>query len=327
MGARTMTASTISGDAPTREGVNLSATAASSHLASHLASHLPSLADFLAAPLEDIRKVAPATMILGAGGTRRRAALAGFSTQSEEYARWTWQQMTACHALIFDHGVRHLVSTLAVSSHNDETTPGYREKIVRWTQWAVAGAEAQAEYARHGWRARLIGVESWPELAPVAKTLVEMTARNSGPTLWFSVATRPELTWKRLLELAIEQRSTDLRQLATALYGEEIPPATLYLGTGKPQVEASQIPPFLIGKLESYWRQHLGYDLDAATLRTILYDYAYLRPTWQADKTGRAEQAVAFAHAWDSPPVLGMGQRLGPFWYPLPIAPVPEGGE
>ncbi|HXF63764.1 MAG TPA: hypothetical protein VNK95_19220 [Caldilineaceae bacterium] len=58
-------------------------------------------------------------------------------------------------------------------------------------------------------------------------------------------------------------------------------------------------------------------------MRTILYDYAYVRPTWQADKTGRAEQALKYRQAWEDPPVVGLGVRLGPFWYPAPIPPVP----
>jgi hypothetical protein len=127
-----------------------------------------------------------------------------------------------------------------------------------------------------------------------------------------------------MLEVAIERGITDRVELVAALYGEEIPPATLYLGAGKPQVEDSQIPLLLVGKLECYWRQHLGYDLDAETLRTILYDYAYIRPTWQADKTGRSEQVLEFAQAWENPPVVGMGQRLGPFWYPAPLAAISE---
>jgi hypothetical protein len=39
------------------------------------------LAEFLAAPIDEVRKVAPKTMILGAGGTRRKAVLSGFSSQ------------------------------------------------------------------------------------------------------------------------------------------------------------------------------------------------------------------------------------------------------
>lgn len=288
------------------------------------ASSRPSLATFLAAPLEDIHRVAPATMLLGAGGTRRRAVLAGLSTQGEDYAQWSWQQMMACYELIFQHGVQNLVSLMLVSSHRGETTPGYREKIMGWTKWATVGAEALATYERLGWRVRLMGVESWPELASTAAQLVEATSHHTGPTLWYSVASNPEQTWSRLLEIAIERRITSRAELMTAFYGEEIPPATLYLGTGKPQVEDSQIPPLLAGKLECYWRQHLGYDLDSTTLRKILYDYAYLRPTWRADKTGRAEQIRDYAYAWENPPIIGMGKRLGPFWYPAPIAEVSE---
>jgi hypothetical protein len=261
-------------------------------------------------------------MILGAGGTRRRAILSNLSTTSDEYARWMRNQMLACSALIFEHGVQHLVAPLLVSSHNDEVTPGYREKMVGWTKWGVSGDEALAIYARLGWRARLIGTESWPELALTAAKLVKATAENKGPTLWYSVASRPELTWKRLLEVAIKRGITDRAELITAFYGEEIPPASLYLGAGKPQVEGSQIPLLLVGKLECYWRQHLAYDLDAETLRAILYDYAYIRPTWQADKTGRAERVIEHARVWEKPPIIGMGQKVGPFWFPAPIAPV-----
>jgi hypothetical protein len=232
--------------------------------------------------------------------------------------------MMACYELIFQHGIQHLVTTMFVSSHNEEATPGYREKIVGWTEWATVGAEALAAYARLGWRVRLIGTESWPELAAVANQLAKETAQNPGPTLWYSVASRPEKTWERLLTIAAEQGLTDRRELVRAFYGEEIPPATLYLGAGKPQVEDSQIPLLLVGKLESYWRQHLGYDLDAQTLRTVLYDYAYLRPTWRVDKTGRAEEIHRYAQAWQDPPVIGLGQRLGPFWYPSPIAAVSD---
>lgn len=287
----------------------------------------PSLAEFLLAPVEEIRKVAPTTMILGTGGTRRRAVLEGFSPQSEAYAQWTWGQMMACYELIFDHGVQHLVASMFVSSHNDEITPGYRENMVGWTTWAIAGKEALERYARLGWRARLIGEESWPELAPAAAKLREVTSGHPGPTLWYSVASRSQLTWQSMLEVAVKKQITDRSQLVAALYGEEIPPATLYLGAGKPQVEDSQIPPLLVGKMECYWRQHLGYDLDAKTLRTILYDYAYIRPTWQPDKSGRAEQVVEYKAAWEDPPVIGMGRRLGPFWYPAPIAAVLEDEE
>ncbi len=63
--------------------------------------------------------------------------------------------------------------------------------------------------------------------------------------------------------------------------------------------------------------QLLGYGLDTKLFRTILYDFLYLRKTWKVDKRGRAEQAKAHCHYWDNPPVVGLGQRLGPFWVPV----------
>ena len=49
------------------------------------------------------------------------------------------------------------------------------------------------------------------------------------------------------------------------------------------------------------------------------YDYAYLRATWQADKEGRATAARAHRSIWESAQTLGLGTRLGPFWYPAPF--------
>src|SRR5690606_9826987 len=213
-----------------------------------------------------------------------------------------------------------------VRGHAQEITSGYRDKLIEWTAWGTAGPEAIADYRRLGWRVRLLGSESWPDLAPVADQLRAETAQATGPTLWFTVVSQVEAAWARILRIAREQGIESRRELVRAVYGEDIPPATLYLGSGKPQVDESIVLPLLIGKLECYWRQNLGFDLDAPTLRTILYDYTYVRPTWRADKTGRAEQVLAYRAAWEEPPVIGLGQRLGPFWYPAPIPdpPPPE---
>lgn len=84
----------------------------------------------------------------------------------------------------------------------------------------------------------------------------------------------------------------------------------------------SAAPPLLIGKLHCYWRQSLGYALTAGQVRSVIYDYAYTRRTWLADKSGRADEALNYRPVWDDPPTLGIGMRLGPFWYPEPILPV-----
>jgi hypothetical protein len=267
-----------------------------------------------------VRTIAPATLILTNNGTRRRAALAGISAASREYAVWTRQQMLACLDLIFSHGVQHIFTPVMTEYNFDETTAGYREQLVAWIDWGIAGVDALADYNRRGWQARLLGAEFLPELAATADRLREQTAHNEhGPCLWFMALPHPEASWEQVLRLAGEKGLTSRQALIREIYGQDVPLATLYLGSGKPQVFPSIVPPLLMGRVDCYWRQHLGYDLDAATLRAILYDYAYLRNTWQEDKTGRAEQVLRFRTAWENPPVIGAGVRLGPFWYPAPI--------
>ena len=79
------------------------------------------------------------------------------------------------------------------------------------------------------------------------------------------------------------------------------------------------IPPLLVGQLQCYWSQQPGYTLTEVQLRTILYDYAYLRTTWQEEKLERAKTALDHRQAWEEGPTLGLGMRLGSFWYPAPM--------
>lgn len=279
---------------------------------------LPDLEQFLTGPTAAVARVAPETMILAAGGTRRAAALAGVSPQSEEYVSWTYRRMNDCFSLIFDHGVRHLFTFAIISTQLAEETAVYRERLLKWVDWGLAGPQALADYQQAGWRVRLLGSESLPELAATADRLRTQTPANSDRTLWWYVVPSPESQWEWLLAAVRRSQAQTRAEAIQALYGEAIPLASLYLGFGKPLVSPSLFPPLLVGKMHCYWTQQPGYGLSQRALRHIFYDYAYLRSTWQKDKTGRAETAVAQRSAWERGPILGLGQPLGPFWYPHP---------
>lgn len=123
---------------------------------------------------------------------------------------------------------------------------------------------------------------------------------------------------KALGECYLPQSKAHKQRLAQKLYvpfiGEDIPPATLYLALGKPTISLDIIPPLLIGNIQCYWTQQPGYTLTEKQLRTILYDYAYLRRTWREEKLDRAKEALADRPAWEEGPILGLGMQLGPFW-------------
>jgi hypothetical protein len=282
---------------------------------------IPSLEEFLNTPVDAVCQVAPATFIYAASGTRRAAALAGVSTQGDALARWTQQELWRVVALIFQHGVRHLWMPMLGPSQFNETTDDYQEHLWRWFEHGLTGPEALAHYRANGWRVRIAASEFIPELQAAGDLLKAQTPAGGAHTLWCYAIPDYDAPIRWLLEAARRANTADLDQVAQALYGEPVAPASVYMSTGKPLLSNLQIPPLLMrGPLQGYWNQKPGYSLNEDSLRRMVYDYAYLRQTWRKDKTGRAESAVVYRSVWDQAPILGVGVRLGAFWYPAPIA-------
>ena len=283
------------------------------------ADYLPDVEEFLTVPLESLADIAPATMVYTQGGTRRAAALAGMLPESDAYIQFTRQHMMRCVEMLFRSGVQHIF-IMAITPDNYRESGAYRERLIAFTDWGIAGPEALADYGRLGWRVRLVGSEDIPALAPTAERLRQATAGNGRSTLWCLAVPDEEAPWRRVLAAA--QSGAATRQAAIqALYGEDIPPITMFLSTGKPLFTHNLLPPLLVGSVQGYWRQQPGHSLTEREWRLILYDYAYTRATWRQDKEGRAETAVSHRTAWENAPTLGLGIRLGSFWYPAPTFP------
>ena len=274
------------------------------------------LDEFLAAPRREITRVAPATMIYAASGTRRQAALAGVDADSEHYVTWSHMQALDAVQLLFDHGVRHVFTLLAGPGQFQEVG-AYRARLLDWIEWGVASLPALAEFRRRGWRVRLLCDQGVPQLDRAQRAV----AQTGGEvTLWFQVVADSEAPWRWILAAMNRTQAASRCELIKALYGEAVPMASLYLAFGKPIIAPELLPPLLTDTVQCYWSQRPGYALDEEELRRVLYDYAFLRPTWQADKTGRADASLPHADVWRNGSILGLGQRLGPFWYPLPFA-------
>jgi len=283
----------------------------------------PLLAEFLTGPRAAVQGVAPPAMIYAAAGTRRSAALAGLGSQSEEYVIWSRRQMLEACALIFDHGVRHIFTILASPGQFSEVGR-YRARLVDWILWGLSSPEAAADFARRGWRVRLLTDPSIPQLDELQQKLAAPESATSAAsdykTLWFLVVPDVDAPWRWALDAIHRSRARTQAEAIRALYGEDVPPISLFLGFGKPVIAPDLVPPLLGRAVNCYWSQRPGYQLSETEFRQVLYDYAFLRATWQADKSGRGEEALATRSAWEAGPVLGLGMRLGPFWYPQPFA-------
>jgi hypothetical protein len=276
----------------------------------------PSLATFLDAPAERVASIAPATVIFAPGGTRRSAVLAGISPQSDEYASWTRERMVKCSELFFKLGVHHLFMSVMRPPQLAEVGR-YRDRLLDWLDWGLAGPEALADYARLGWRVRLLGADELGQLGTAAERLRQAMPGTTTPTLWYYVVPEAESPWKWVRDALHRTEGNTSSDVIRALYGEELPLATLYLAFGKPMFVPDLLPPLLSGDVQCYWTQRPGYTLDERTLRQIIYDYAYLRPTWTRDKSSRYADVEANRSLWQQSPVLGLGRRVGAFWYPI----------
>jgi hypothetical protein len=259
--------------------------------------------------------IAPATIVFAAGGTRRNAILSGIDPGSDDYNEYSRQGMLRCFDLLCGFGVRNIFTT-AIRPHQMREPGRYRARLLGWIAEGLTSDEALRENERRGWRVRITGVEHIPELREAAERLVAATPANWRHTIRWSVSPDPEAPWRSILDAVHHSGARTREEAVVALYGEHVPPATMFLAFGKPIVVADLVPPLLADELQCYYSQRLGYSLTEAMWREILYDYAYLRRTTVSDTAKRDHAVIEHQAVWQHAGVLGLGQAVGPFWFP-----------
>jgi hypothetical protein len=270
--------------------------------------------DFLKAPLDAVREVAPTTVMYAVGGTRRQAVLAGLEPDGEEYPRFAVTQMYDCLGRLFDYGVKNIIATVLQSPQLAEVGR-YRERVMAWVADGLVGNAALEVYRARGWRVRLLGAHADSGLGEVAQRLREATP-DGDVTLWYYVSLRPDDHLRAVLDAARAGARTQAEAIA-ALAGEPVPPAEMLIAFGKPIFGADIFPTlFGAGTMQCYWTQRPGYDLPDSDLRRMIYDYAFARRTWVADKRPRYTALAEQQDVWARGTIVGLGQRVGGFWYP-----------
>lgn len=276
----------------------------------------PNLAEFLAVPAETVAAVAPPTAIYAPGGTRRRARMEGGQID-ETYVEQGRLELVANFALFFRLGIRHLVVPSLGPHQLQEVGNQYGARILDWIRRATCSPEMIAVYQQRGWRGRMIIPSPLAEIRAAAADLQAATPHGEA-TVWYYLVADDADPWTNLLTLAAQTGARTREEAIRILYGEDIPPATLFVGFGKPVTGSTLIPPLLTGPdLHCYWTQRAGLRLTDDMLRRILYDYAYARRTWRPDRTDRYAHAQ-LAH-WDTTGIIGVGSQIDGFWYPDPF--------
>ena len=280
-----------------------------------MAPLIPTQDEFLAAPLETVAAVAPRSMVYAPGGTRRSAMFAGVEPWSAEYVRLGYEGITKCIDLIFRHGVKHVFTPAIMAGHAREVG-AIEQELFKTMSSFFADPRLLALVRGYGWRMRIAPSAYADVLGPVTESLERDTVSDGKHTWWLTVTPSIDSWWSTFIKVAKSEEVHSRAEAIVALYGEDVPPITLCLAFGKPMVAPDLFPPLLMESVQCYWSQQAGYSLTEQQFRRILYDYAFLRQTWQKDKSERARAAMAHQETWEREMIVGLGKRLGPFWYP-----------
>ena len=264
-----------------------------------------------------VRSVAPRTVMLCGAGTRRAAMLQGLHPKSQqEYFRWSLYESCACFERWFYHGVRDLFICLFRSSQVREGG-AYKRGLIPLTievltELADIWAQTPPPYAL-----LTFGDGDFPELSAILERLRAVTARPGVPRLWWTFFAAPGSPYTHALSMLAGRDVRTQAASIAAIYGPDVEPCRLYVAFGKPILTAELQLPFLIDEAQAMWYQTPGYHILSDTMiRRMIYEAVYTRSTWVEDKADRYETVPEHRTVWERPIVLGLGCRMGGFWYP-----------
>jgi hypothetical protein len=273
---------------------------------------IPDLEHFLSAPAEEIRSVVPATMILAGAGTRREAIL--HDIPRNQYANWSMERLLNVCLQLFDFGVRDLFVPIIRATQVAETGT-YKDRLWDMARQVLGNPHYIERLIMEKVQIRCLGKQGMPEIRELLDQVEAATASGTR-TLWWLFARTAESPWNEALAAICRAGATSRAAAIRAVYGRDIESVGIYLAFGKPFFSAELIPPLLEAQA-AFWYQQPGYPLTGPLLRRIFYEAAYIRHTWTADKEPRYNDVPAQRAIWEQSLVLGLGQRVGGFWYPL----------
>lgn len=277
---------------------------------------LPTFEQILAAPIDELTAIVPATMALCGAGTRREAVLRGIPLD-RDYPGWSMDRLLRLCQRIFAFGVQDLFVSIIRST---QVAEGGDYGRALWSlARAILGDERRLEWiVEAGFQVRCFGAADMPQIADVLAQVERTTAAPGRPTMWWMFATSVDSLWQQALTAICAAGATTRAAAIQAIYGQPVAPMGIYLAFGKPFFSPELMPPLLDDETACFWYQQPGYGpLTDRVLRRIFYDAAYLRHTWTADKSARYAGLEAQRAIWEQPMVLGLGQRVGGFWRPL----------
>jgi len=285
------------------------------------------LSTFLALPPEEVaslvRQAGPQVCVFPINGTRRWYSLE-VQDERSNYVSVSAKQYVRLFRLLFDHGIDTILSPLfgkELLNRGDE----YTQEALGGAAAILRGDEFVSFFNAYGVRVRfygdfrtvLSGMSFGPELINVIDQLTASTESHTQYCLFFGLFA--EDATEAVSRLAVEHfqktgKVATRNEIVSAYYGENVAPATLFIGFEKPAV--FDYPLLNLGEESLYFTSAPTPYMAQWTLRQILYDHLYTRraadPDWfnQQDLSSirRAYRSKLMGQ------VLGVGERVLGIW-------------
>jgi tuberculosinol/isotuberculosinol synthase len=288
---------------------------------------------FLSHPTEEIAKIVRSggsrVCVFPFNGTRRWFLLTHGrdfnSDAAQDYVTLTSQACIATCKLVFDHGIDTFIMPVFGGEIMNRGEEYMREIGAAMSLLATHPifVEFYKEYNIrihfYGDYRKQLGNTPYAHICDSFDEITRQTAHNTGRRLFYGVCaddateTLGELSIKHYKETgASPSRST----LIEMYYGEYIEKADIFIGFEKFNV--FDYPMLGWGEESLYYMAAPSFYIDERLLRTILYDYIYLRPVQDPDYfTMPAEEFEAMRHFYEvnREVVFGVGEMRGGIWY------------
>ncbi len=280
---------------------------------------------------EILRSVGSQVCVFPINGTRRWFLLE-YSNQalrgdaSQVYADVAGKRHIDMYRLIFDHGVDTLITPIfggEILNRGDE----YMEEIGIGMARLATHPDFLSFYEKYKVRVHFYGdyrkhLDGTPfaYLCDLFDRIAKHTSRNNRYRLFYGVFANDATESVAELSIQFFQKTGRIptrRDLITLYYGEYVEKANIFIGFEKFNV--FDYPLLAWGEESLYFTAAPSLYLSDRQLRSILYDYIYLRPVQDPDYAEMPEQdfeAMRQFYITNRETVFGVGEIRGGIWYP-----------
>ncbi len=288
-----------------------------------------SLDEFLALPSEEIarlvRQAGPQVCVFPINGTRRWFVLEHGDVSPNQYIPIAANEYIRLFCLLFEHGIDTILSPLFGSELLRRGEKYVREalggaRILEAPEFLEFYTAWQVKVRFYGDYRLALANTLHAELLASFDRVVDLTAHHRERRLFFGLFANDAAETAARLAVEFYQKNNRMparRDLIEAYYGDDLPPATLFIGFQPPSV--FDYPLLGLGEENLYFTAAPTPYMTQDVLRSILYDHLYTRrvpePEWFDLSAADLQELKNYYHNCRNE-VLGLGSLFYGVWRP-----------